>query len=93
MENYFALAKAGVVNWVIEAAFLRVATIGRKKRSREFKSHVVFLSAGSSVCPSFLLSFCDDDTIGFSGRKGRRRRRCMIFLVTCSRGFEKGGKS
>lgn len=90
MENYFALA--GVVNWVIEAAFLRVATMGRKKRSREFKSHVVFLSAGSSVCPSFLLSFCDDDTIGFSGRKGRRRR-CMIFLVTCSRGFEKGGKS
>lgn len=25
--------------------------------------------------------------------KADRRRRCMIFLVTCSRGFEKGGKS
>ena len=34
MENYFALA--GVVNWVIEAAFLRAAT--KKKGSREFKN-------------------------------------------------------
>ena len=45
MENYFALAKAGVVNWVIEAAFLRVATMGRKKKVKGVQK-----PRGFSVC-------------------------------------------
>ena len=43
MENYFALA--GVVNWVIEAAFLRVATMGRKKKVKGVQK-----PRGFSVC-------------------------------------------
>ena len=40
--EFSALQQNIVVNWVIEAAFLRAAT--RKKGSREFKSHVVLLT-------------------------------------------------